>query len=270
MHNREKRKMQSLCVFKLKLDTSHFNKIQKYFLSKVFIEAKWFYNYILSLKDPFNKDTIKIKDVKIKVQDVFEDRKLEVLSAQMRQGLHTRVCDAITTLSKLKKLNFKVGKLQFKSEINVIDFVQHNVTWEFKSKKYVRIQGCKKYFKVHGVAQLPKNAEFANAKLIRKASGYYLHVTTYAPLETKGQTGGPYNAIIAATPVINPDNIRGEEIQAWMDRAKERGKDISHYIIIDDDSDMLPEQMEFFIKTDMRTGLTTKAALQAIEILNRT
>jgi hypothetical protein len=84
------------------------------------------------------------------------------------------------------------------------------------------------------------------------------------------KTGGPYNAIIAATPVINPDNIRGEEIQAWMDGAKERGKDISHYIIIDDDSDMLPEQMEFFIKTDMRTGLTTKAALQAIEILNRT
>ena len=34
-------------VFELKFDKSYFNKAQKEFLSRLFLEAKWFYNYCI-------------------------------------------------------------------------------------------------------------------------------------------------------------------------------------------------------------------------------
>ena len=46
------------------------------------------------------------------------------------------------------------------------------------------------------------------------------------------------------------DQPRGAEIQAYIDEHPE----INYYIIIDDDSDMLPEQMSHFIQTDYKVG----------------
>lgn len=45
--------------------------------------------------------------------------------------------------------------------------------------------------------------------------------------------------------------LRGDEIKDWM-----QGKDIESYAIIDDDSDMLPEQMSSFFIVDGYYGLT--------------
>ena len=47
---------------------------------------------------------------------------------------------------------------------------------------------------------------------------------------------------------------RGAEIQAYLDEHPE----ITYYIIIDDDSDLLPEQMNHFIQTDYRVGFNLK------------
>lgn len=44
---------------------------------------------------------------------------------------------------------------------------------------------------------------------------------------------------------------RGDEIKAWLDAHPE----VERYAIIDDDPDMLPEQIPFFVKTDGRNGL---------------
>lgn len=77
--------------------------------------------------------------------------------------------------------------------------------------------------------------------------------------------------VIDVTPVFNTD--RGEEIAEWL-----RQNQVSNYCIIDDDSDMLPEQMNRFVKTsgnqdhedcvDIGYGLTKICADKVIEILN--
>lgn len=45
---------------------------------------------------------------------------------------------------------------------------------------------------------------------------------------------------------------RGKEIAAWLEQHPE----VQRYAIVDDDSDMLPEQTPFFVKTNGEEGLT--------------
>ena len=61
---------------------------------------------------------------------------------------------------------------------------------------------------------------------------------------------------------------RGEEIKLWMDKESEKNE-IESFVILDDDSDMLPEQMNNFIQIDGQVGLIDKDVFTAIEILNR-
>jgi hypothetical protein len=68
---------------------------------------------------------------------------------------------------------------------------------------------------------------------------------------------------------------RGVEIQQWLDEHP----DVTNYVILDDDSDMLEHQMKNFVVTfdnvdhpdsvDIGYGLTKICAEKAIEILNR-
>ena len=62
--------------------------------------------------------------------------------------------------------------------------------------------------------------------------------------------------------------IRGEEIKEWLNKNCKQ-LEITTFCIIDDDSDMLDEQREFFVNTDPYVGLTSHDADVAIEILNR-
>jgi hypothetical protein len=57
---------------------------------------------------------------------------------------------------------------------------------------------------------------------------------------------------------------RGYEIKAWLDKHHE----VKSYVIIDDNSDMLEEQMQNFVKTNQWYGLTMEDAENAIKILN--
>ena len=61
---------------------------------------------------------------------------------------------------------------------------------------------------------------------------------------------------------------RGEEINFWLDKESEK-HEIESFVILDDDSDMLPEQMNNFIHIDRQVGLTDRDVLTAIEILNK-
>lgn len=58
--------------------------------------------------------------------------------------------------------------------------------------------------------------------------------------------------------------IRGMEIEYWLTAYEGT---ISNYVIIDDDDDMLPDQMNRFVKTNSYRGLTKKNIKQAKEIL---
>ena len=61
---------------------------------------------------------------------------------------------------------------------------------------------------------------------------------------------------------------RGIEIQAWIDKELEKNE-IESYLILDDDNDMLPEQMDNFILVNNQYGLSDIDVFKAIEILNK-
>jgi len=69
------------------------------------------------------------------------------------------------------------------------------------------------------------------------------------------------------------DCVRGNEIRKWLkDNVKQSVSEVEkvNYCILDDGSDMLLWQKEYFINTDSQHGLTVGDALKAISILNST
>lgn len=61
---------------------------------------------------------------------------------------------------------------------------------------------------------------------------------------------------------------RGIEIQTWIDKELEKNE-IESYVILDDDNDMLPEQMNNFILVNNQYGLSDIDVFKAIKILNK-
>lgn len=70
-------------------------------------------------------------------------------------------------------------------------------------------------------------------------------------------------SFIDITPTI--DGHRGTEIKAWLDKHPE----VSRYAIIDDDSDMLPEQLPNFFKTSWQVGITPEIVKKITEHFNK-
>lgn len=61
---------------------------------------------------------------------------------------------------------------------------------------------------------------------------------------------------------------RGAEIKEWLDDwADNAGDHVDSYVILDDSSDMLPEQEPFFVNTDAIVGLTEEDVDRAAAIL---
>lgn len=71
--------------------------------------------------------------------------------------------------------------------------------------------------------------------------------------------------IVGSTPRLRTS--RGYEIQKWLMDNKDKLDNDLTYVIFDDDSDMLDEQLCNFIKTSRWTGLTDFNADSAIRIL---
>ncbi len=180
---REKRKKQVCKVYQLKLQNLTDKDIERF--NRLFLEAKWFYNYVIAdLPNRLKYETYKLKEVEIKTPEGFERRELTIISSQMKQGILERTRDNLKALKSAKGNGSKVGKLNFKSEVNSIPLKQYGNTYEiFRGSNKVKIQGFKKKFRILGLHQIPENAEFANAYFVRKPSGFYIHVTCYLPKE---------------------------------------------------------------------------------------
>lgn len=58
---------------------------------------------------------------------------------------------------------------------------------------------------------------------------------------------------------------KGSEIKEWLSTS---GQEVTHYAILDDMDDMLPEQQSHFVQTDPRVGITEDDANHVISILN--
>jgi len=145
----------------------------------LFVEAKWFYNHILSQKNVFDVDYKKV-DITVLNKRTGEktERTIEHLGSSLRVSLAQQIQYQIIALSKAKKKGIKVGRLKFKRDFRTIEL--KNDAYRIISKNRIRIQTIKKPFIVRGLKQIPEDVEFANAKLMKKPSGYYIRVTTYA------------------------------------------------------------------------------------------
>lgn len=186
---KERRKTQTAKTYELKLDRSHLSEQTLHHLSRLFLEAKWLYNYILSREGFFAQD-YRIEMVPVKVKDHLENREISHLSSQMKQGLIDRLKDNMRGMHKLRENGHRIGRLRFKSRFRSIPLKQYGVTYAIVNRHYVRMQRIKQRIRVEGLEQIPKDAELTSATLVQKHGDYYLHLTTYQPKPSTPQIAG--------------------------------------------------------------------------------
>lgn len=144
------------------------------------------------------------------------------------------------------------------------------------------------------IEQLNRIIEQTGAKVV--VSSTWRHGKTPQQLQELLENVGFKGEVISKTPdfvaygkKIDGDPIaytvpRGCEIDWWLENegkfqrinwSVERQKEylekaiVKNYIILDDDSDMLYNQREHFIKTSIYSGLTKEIADKCIQILNK-
>ena len=182
---RERRSHMDCCVISVKIQENRLSKAKLEKLIRCFLEAKWLYNAVVASKTLAIED---MSNVQVKLKDSFEVRQLNILSAQMKQSVVDNVKQNVFNLSKAKKTGHKVGRLQFKRECNEINLKQSGKTYIIKGKNKIRIQNIG-VLVVNGLEQINLDeVEFANAKLIRKPSGFYIHLTVYTKKQPQSNT----------------------------------------------------------------------------------
>ena len=188
MKTKEKRLSQRCVVYKVKVNEDALTKKQKEELKMLFVEGKWFYNHELRL---LNDGTFKDVDP-LDIEDVIHLDKdknelttpLQFLTSSYKQSINKQIMSSLKTIKTLKKIgHIKHGELHFISECKSLDLKQYGNTHKFKSLHKMKIQGISKYIKVCGAKQFwnKKEIEFANAKLLNTANGYYIAITCYLP-----------------------------------------------------------------------------------------
>jgi len=156
-------------------------------LERLFLEGKWFTNYIISkgITNLVPYKDYKVDKVNVKVKDKFEERELKLLSSQMKQYIIKRLQNNVKTLHKLGQNGKKVGKIKYIKSLHSIFLMQYGNTYKIDKKvRTLRIQGIGD-FKVIGLEQIPDNCDTTTANLIERNGDYFLHVTVYMPKEEK-------------------------------------------------------------------------------------
>ena len=189
---RNRRKNLACKTYELKFDMSHMSNSRHKEFDSLFTEAKWLYNHILNLNKSEDFDLFKFDPLIDTVNTLdFEKnvvvRQLTTIGSQVKQSVHSRMMDSIRGLSELKKKGLPVGPLKFKGQIGSILLKQFGNTYKFhdSKKNFVKIQNISGYSKVNGLKQIPKDAEFANATLIKRNNNFYLMVTVFVPKKVR-------------------------------------------------------------------------------------
>lgn len=186
--NTRERHANMICkTYEVKVVMSKLSCVQKEELNATFREAKWLRNDIVSDLEHANRNA---RTANVKTPDGFEERELTHLGSQMKQDIYDKVKFEIKGLTTKKRQNKKVGHLKFKSVCNSLPLRQFGTTYkiDFNSNR-IKVQKIKKAFYVRGLKQIPNDAEFANATLVRKASGLYFYITCYIPVIASVKTG---------------------------------------------------------------------------------
>ena len=157
-------------------------------LELLFLQAKWLTNDIIShLRDgnPNSWDDKK-KCVNVRMgrdSSEYEPRELTILSSKNKQNLRDRVKDNLSSLHSLKNNGHKVGALKYVKEISSIPYNQfkNDFDIDLQSRK-IKIQKIG-WLKVHGLSQLPQDADIATGKLVKTPRGFVFHLTFYTSKE---------------------------------------------------------------------------------------
>ena len=178
---KKKRKSQSAVIIKTKIDNDKLNSNTVTALNRIFLEAKWLYNYVINkeFNDNIFKSDYKINEVPVYVKDHYEIRELKYLPSQMKQGIIDRAIDNIKGLHELKNKVFPVGRLKYKHKVSSIPLKQYNITYRIIDNNYIKIQGIKQHIRVYGLENLNSSFDPASALLIHKNNSYYVNITAY-------------------------------------------------------------------------------------------
>lgn len=181
---RQRRKTQAAKTYELKIVTNKLSEKQQEALEQMFLQAKWYYNDVISYLEDNNLDdyNTKVKNVTVRMgskSDDFEERQLNTLSSKMKQGLIEQVRDSLSALKALKSKGHKVGRLTYTKEVKSIPLNQYGNTHKLvENSSKIRIVKLGNV-RVRGLHQIPQDAEISVAKLIKKTNNYYVNLTVY-------------------------------------------------------------------------------------------
>lgn len=189
---RERRKTQIIRVFELKVNC-HQTKPETFKkFNNFFKQAKWIRNDMIALSKHNEKQNIDIFDYKyLEHKNVkhFDKNNNELcdditLPVYLHRGMVANVKQDIVNLSKAKKKGKKIGILRFKSECNSIPILSGGI--RIIDNSHITIPGFKN-LKVYGLSQILNlnNYELADGRLVKKASGIYIHVSVCLNKENK-------------------------------------------------------------------------------------
>lgn len=179
----QRRKSQICRVYKVKIDESRLSVKQKEQLKMLFIEAKWFYNWLLANKENLSSiNAQKIHTIEKLNKDKQEETvELRFIKSSQRDSVLEGIKSSLKTMKSLREKGIqKHGTLKFTSEYKSIELKQFGITHKIRGKRAMIIQGISKKVPVNGLKQLPENCDIANAKLLNTPTGYYVALTTYS------------------------------------------------------------------------------------------
>ena len=176
-----RRKSQRCRVYNLKIVGNKLTSVQRETLERQFLEAKWLRNDCLAHGID---DYVVGKTAEVKMPDgTFERRELSHLGSSMKQSVVAQLKTDRSNLAKAKAKGRRVGTLRFSRAVTSIPLKAHGTDWKVKSACKVKVQKVPGHLRVRGMGQVPKEAEFANAKLVSRPDGYHLMVTAFTPIE---------------------------------------------------------------------------------------
>jgi len=181
-----RRQTQVCRVFELKVSIRHNPKSVFEKMSQCFKEAKWVINDMLSLsKDNpdnsmFDYKYTEHRDVVHYDKDKNPVHSPITLPSVLHRATVAQKKTDIVNLAKAKSHGKKIGALKFKRQVDCIPIITGFT--QIIDGCRITIPGFKK-IRVNGLNQLHQFEQFeiADAKLIRKASGYYVNISIMLP-----------------------------------------------------------------------------------------
>lgn len=190
----EARRLKACKTVSVKIQANKLNATQLEYLTRIFLEAKWDYNARVAFgksspdAKPWKADTKSTTVIHLDKDGNEVTETFKFLTASMRQEANKKLLTAAKAIKTSKARGKIKGShgFKFKSEVNSISLRQFNTDYKIKGNA-IKLPKCGTPFKVRGIEQLTglKELEFANARLIRKPSGYYIQITVYCKKEER-------------------------------------------------------------------------------------